>query len=136
MNISITRGVPRALDADKDLRIINYCRLYLHITTISEMFDADGHEIMDHIRRCHRAPWFDPNINVCIQRRPSEHQICTRWRSLCEVAKQFPPKGNWILPLRSRRETYCLAGINTAIIHHWYAGSYWECSPARVPSCR
>ena len=117
---------------DKDLRIINYCRFYLRLTTISEMFDADGHSIMDHIRKCHRAPWFDPSTNVTIQRRPSNHQIRTRWRALCEVAATFPPQGSWILPLRLRREMYCFAGIDTALIRHWYAGSYWECSPARV----
>ena len=37
---------------DKDLRIINYCRLYLHLTTISEMFDANGHSLMDHPSTC------------------------------------------------------------------------------------
>jgi hypothetical protein len=118
---------------EKDLHIINYCRLYLHITTISEMFDADGNLIMEHIRKCNRAPWFDPAINVSIQRRPSEHQIRTRWRSMCAVASTSPPPcGSWILPLRIQRKTYCLAGLDTSIIRHWYAGSYWECSPARV----
>jgi hypothetical protein len=55
---------------DKDLQIINYCRLYLHIATISEIFDADGHTIMDHIMKCQRVPWFD-HVNVAIQQQPS-----------------------------------------------------------------
>ena len=119
--------------SDKDIRIINYCRLYLHITTISEMYDADGHTLMDHIVKCQRAPWFDPTINVTIQRRPSDHQIRTRWRRLCDLVKTIPtPHGNWILPLRLRRETYCIDDNDSSLLYHWYAGTYWTCSPARV----
>jgi hypothetical protein len=58
---------------DKGLRIINYCRLYLHITTVLELFDADGIAIMPHMRHCERPPWFDPLQIVTIQRRPSKH---------------------------------------------------------------
>jgi hypothetical protein len=117
---------------DKDIRIINYCQLYLHITTISEMYDADGHEIMPHIWRCTRPPWFDANTNVAIQRRPSDHQIRTRWNKMCKLAQQHGVSGAWILPLRMRRETYCLAGSDKATIYHWYAGSYWACSSAQM----
>jgi len=119
--------------SDKDTKIVNYCRLYLHITTVSEMFDAEGQHIMDHILRCQRAPWFDPTINVAIQRRPSDHQIRTKWMRLCHVVKTVPtPKGNWILPLRLRRETYCIADNTSSKVYHWYAGAYWECSSPRV----
>ena len=116
----------------KDVRILNYCRLYLHLTTISEMYDSDGYDLMPHVLRCTRPPWFDPNMSVAIQRRPSNFQIRTRWNRFCQIAKMHRPQGSWILPLRLRRETYCLAGTDTSILYHWYAGSYWECSPARL----
>jgi hypothetical protein len=45
---------------NKEIRIINYCRLYLHVTTVSEMFDPDGIALLPHMRRCERPPWFDP----------------------------------------------------------------------------
>ena len=119
--------------SEKDIRIINYCRLYLHLTTISEMFDAAGSQIMGHVVKCCRAPWFDPTLNVAIQRRPSEHQIRTRWARLCKLVQNGqPPQGSWVLPVRVRRESYCIPGDEYSRLYHWYAGSYWESSPARV----
>ena len=120
--------------SETEIRIINYCRLYLHLTTVSEMFDANRNTLMEHIVKCHRAPWFDPTLNVAIQRRPSDYQIRTKWqRRVCNLVKaSSPPTGQWILPLRLRRETYSIPGDGTSRLYHWYAGSYWECSPARV----
>ena len=110
------------------IRIINYCRLYLHITTISEMFDATGNTLLHHISKCERPPWFDPKINVTIQRRPSPHQICHRWQPFCSTISQYKTRGPWHLPLRLRRETYChCPNQDDHTFYHWYAGAYWEC---------
>jgi hypothetical protein len=125
---------------DKTLQIINYCRLYLHITTISEMFDTTGVTIQTHVLKCERPPWFDPSVNVTIQRRPSNHQIRTRWKALCELVSSWSTTGPWILPLRLRRETYCQITHESSTTtspgnqyYHWYAGSYWVCtSPQRA----
>ncbi len=57
------------------IRIINNRRLYLHVTTVSELFDADGTAIIPDIFKCHRSTWFDPSIIITIQQRPSSHQI-------------------------------------------------------------
>jgi hypothetical protein len=114
---------------DKDLRIINFCRLYLHVTTISEMFDATGERILPHIKRCERSPWFDPQLNVTIQKRPSEYQIWTRWQPLCAHIATLSQFGPWKLPLRLRRETYCHHTDNTIKqFYHWHCGKYWECT--------
>jgi len=114
---------------DTTLRIINYCRLYLHITTISEMFDASGTRLLQHISRCERPPWFDSSTNVTIQRRPSSHQIRTRWQPFCSRLSCHHVVGPWHLPLRLRRETYCSChDSGTHSFFHWYAGTYWECS--------
>ena len=112
------------------LRIINYCRLYLHITTLSEMRDATGTNILPHILKCERPAWFDPTTNVTIQRRPSEYQIRTRWKPFCTSLSVVHTVGPWMLPLRLRRETYCQClPDNDPQIYHWYAGAYWSCNP-------
>jgi hypothetical protein len=45
-----------------DLRIINYCRLYLHVTTVSELLDAEGFRVLPSMMKCQRPPWFDPTM--------------------------------------------------------------------------
>ena len=113
----------------KSVRIINYCQLYLHLTTISEMFDANGTTIPPHILKCEQPAWFDPTTNVTIQRRPSEYQIQTRWRPFCNEILVIHTIGPWILPLQLRRETYChCEKADTRRFYHWYAGAYWSCS--------
>ena len=113
----------------KSIRIINYCRLYLHITTLSEMFDATGTSLLPHILRCERPAWFDPTINVTIQKRPSDFQIRTRWQPFCLELSHQHTQGPWILPLRLRRETYCQCfPNNVSQFYHWYAGAYWLCT--------
>ena len=76
---------------DKDIWIINYCRLYLHVTTVSEILDASGTEVLPLMWKCHRPPWFDTSPNVIIQHRPSKFQIKTRWQPFCKyVLQQLP----------------------------------------------
>jgi len=62
------------------LKILNYCRLHLHVTTVSELFDADGLYVLPHIYQCSREPWFNPSQYITLQRRPSEHQIRHKWQ--------------------------------------------------------
>lgn len=45
----------------KELAILNYCRLYLHVTTVSELFDASGSHIIPDLFYCRREPWFNPD---------------------------------------------------------------------------
>ena len=109
---------------DKDLLIINFCQLYLHVTTISEMLDTTGETIVPHIKRCERALWFNPTVNVTIQKRPSDYQIRTRWQPLCaHIATLLSSAGPWHLPLRLRCESYCLNTDNN--IRKFY---HWHCS--------
>ena len=61
--------------SDQDLAIINYCRLYLHVTTVSELFDAEGQNIIQDLFECRREPWFNPDTHVTLQNRPSSYQI-------------------------------------------------------------
>jgi hypothetical protein len=114
---------------DTTLRIINCCRLYLHITTVSEMLEASGGKILPQILSCKRPPWFDPNTNVTIQQRPSCYQIRKRWKTLCTTISRYQIQGPSHLPLRLRRETYCSCRKNDEKkFFHWYASSYWECT--------
>ena len=117
------------------IRVINYCRLYLHVTTVSEILTADGTHILPLMLQCHRPPWFDPTMNMIIQKRPSEYQIRTKWRPFCQYIlhqRLFP--GPWLgtNPLRLRRESYATNGTQCNI-YSWYQGCYWQCTaPKRV----
>jgi len=44
-----------------ELRFINYCRLYLHITTVSELFNAAGTAMLPHMFQCRPSPWRRPD---------------------------------------------------------------------------
>ena len=59
---------------DEDLRIINYCRLYLHVTTVSELFNAAGTRIIPELFKCRREPWFDTQTYITLQARPRDYQ--------------------------------------------------------------
>lgn len=121
---------------EQDLLILNYCRLYLHVVTVSDLFNATGNRIMPHIWECHRPPWFDPNQIVTLQRRPSLHQIRHRWQKLLRMwcfddrhAGENINLGQcWLHPgnrLHLRRETYLIHGPYPTI-YHWSGDNYWE----------
>ena len=120
---------------DQDLAIINYCRLHLHITTISEMFDADGETLIQPLFNVHREAWFNPATYVTLQPRPSDYHIRTKWQRLCRQWITSEGKlaasmrlGNWKQSgetLRRRRETY-IATASPRQVYHWHQGSYWE----------
>ena len=120
---------------DKDLPIINYCRLYLNITTVSEMFDADGIHIIEPLFQCRREPWFNPDSYITLQKRPSEFQIRMKWQRLCRqwttsmgtLGASFN-LGPWQTPghlLRRRRRTY-YEPQKPNTLYSWHQTSYWE----------
>jgi hypothetical protein len=120
------------LYTDQDMSILNYCRLYLHVTTISELRNAAGTTLLPHVLTCHRPPWFDPDTITVIQRRPSDYQVRNKWRRFCVTLCSIPTLGPWKRrkhrSLRLRRETYSLPGPQSTINYHWFQGAYWECS--------
>jgi hypothetical protein len=66
------------------LHILNCCRLYLHVTTVSELFNATGQHMLPHTMfECTKPPCFNPATIVTLQRRPSEYQIRYPWKRLC-----------------------------------------------------
>ena len=67
----------------KALRIINYCRLYLHVTTLSDILTTSATKILPHMYQCQRPPWWDDTKFITIQRRPSSYQIKHQWQKLC-----------------------------------------------------
>ena len=126
----------------KDLAIINYCRLYLHVTTVSELFDAGGTHILPHAISCQREPWFDSKTYITLQRRPSEYQIRTKWKRLCRQWTTSDGRlaesltlGKWTTTgqrLRRRRQTY-QTNPRPHRVYHWHEGSYWEYVPTADP---
>jgi len=66
----------------QEMQIINYCRLFLHVTTVSELFNATGTQILPDMFNCHRPPWFNTTTYITLQRRPSDYQIKYCWQRL------------------------------------------------------
>ena len=124
----------RRIYTAKELIIINYCRLYLNITTVSELFDAEGTKMLPDLE-CQREPWFNPDTYVTLQNRTSGYQIRTKWQKLCrqwatadgQLAASIE-LGRWTVKghqLRRRRQTY--VDFNTPDkLYHWRQGQYWE----------
>jgi hypothetical protein len=121
-----------------ELTFINYCRLYLHVTTVSDFFNASGTAILPHMFQCRRPPWFNPNHYITLQRRPSDYQIRKRWQRLCREfctgdgsIAMFLSFGHWKFKAAGqvlRRESYYVSGI-WPILYHWQDNNYWECHP-------
>lgn len=120
-----------------ELKIINYCRQYLHITTVSELFDAAGKKLLPHIVKCRRPPWADPNQYIILQHRPSSYQIRHKWLRLLRefsnndnTPKQCVTFDDWNrsgIRLRSRRESYFCT--RSSSLYHWHDHHYWLLSP-------
>jgi hypothetical protein len=121
---------------DADIKIINYCRQYLHVTTISELFDADGTRLLRYMQDCEKPPWQDRNQFGTIQKRPSIHQIKKKWQALCRqwsrpngTRLETTVLGKWThrgTKFRQRRETYNESGK----IYHWVNDCYWVLQPS------
>lgn len=131
----MTYAIQSRIFSNKDLAILNYCRLYLHVTTISELFDATGTWIEPYLFQCQREPWFNPATYTTLQTRPGAYQIRTVWQRLCrqwctsqgQLAASLN-LGKWTQQgeaLRRHRQTYILYTDRTTI-YHWTSGSYWK----------
>jgi hypothetical protein len=134
---------------EDEITILNYCRQFLHVTTVSELFDASGKKLLPHIINCSLPPWNDPNQYRILQHRPSNHQIRHKWLKLLSVFahKNFTPKpfikfGMWThigIRLRTRRESYfCPTSMR---LYHWHSTltaigpCYLPNSPQHTSSC-
>jgi len=117
------------------LRILNYCRLYLHLSTVSEMFNVSGSHMLPHILKGNRPPWFDQTITITIQTRPSLHQWTKQWSQLCSILQPHGAQlGRWKRlphPPRLRREAY----FEAKTLYYWYTGSYWSATPHSTRGC-
>ena len=121
-----------------ELRFINYCQLYLHITTVSELFNTAGTAMLPHMFQCRPSPWRRPDHFITRQQRPSTYQITKRWQPLCcefcledGTITMSISLGAWTnrpAGRFQRRESYYVPGI-WPIIYHWHDGAYWECHP-------
>jgi hypothetical protein len=140
MDFAISSGLFTAAD----LAILNYCRLHLHVTTISELFDASGTCIIPHMFKCYRRPWFDPTTVITLQRRPSDYQVKYQWQRLLRQwsdehrnIAQSMDLGPWCVQShqhRLRRRTYFEDGP-WPILYHWHIDCYWEGHPTQYDPC-
>ena len=123
------------LFTDQDLKIINYCRLYLHVTTVSELFDPAGCTLIPELFTCQREPWFNPSTVISLQRRPSDYQIRTKWQKLLRQWATSTGSlaasmdlGEWTVSgqrLRRYRRTY-VSPTDYTRMYHWNDNCYWE----------
>ena len=121
------------------IKVLNYCRLYLHVTTVSELFSADGHRILSHMYECRRPPWFNRRQFMPIQVRPSSYQIRKVWKPFCDRWIQkigyhhTHLLGSWthqaahFRPYRiSYIERHISPDIYEPTYYTWYLDTYWE----------
>lgn len=123
---------------DQDLKILNYCRLYLHVATVSELFNVAGTEMLPEMYDCKREPWFDPTSYVTLQKRPSDYQVRKKWQKLCRLwindqghASESTRLGEWTSSggsLRRRRQTYMIVH-RPFRVYHWIENCYWKYQP-------
>ncbi len=127
-------AVPSGLFDAQIIRIINYCRLYLHVTTVSELFNANGTAILSDTFECRQSTWFDPSIIITIQQRSSSRQINNRSQRLCQewcrdngsIAESLHLFA-WITPSNQlRRRSAYLEKTSQLIIYHWIQERYWD----------
>jgi len=115
-----------------ETRILNYCRMYLHVTTVSELFTVSGNQLLPHMRTGHKPRWFDPHLILPIQQRPNDYHWRNTWTKLCTlIIPHGRTLGRWrnsSRPLRLRREAY----IDQGRLYYWHAGQYWHCSPVQI----
>ena len=105
------------------------------MTTVSELFEADGTSFIPDLFYCHREPWFNPHTVITLQQRPNEFYIRTKWQRLCRQWTTSDGQlaasmnlGQWnkpTAPFRRRRQSYVTAGP-VQRVYHWHLGSYWE----------
>jgi hypothetical protein len=127
---------------DKDIRILNYCRLYLNVTTISELFDATGKHMLPLMYQCQRPNWFNRHQFIILQRRPSQYQIDRKWKAFCHYWCE--PKtlkrhesinlGEWHPTQKYRpwRQTYVDTSRPNQTIYHYHDQHYWTLT--RIPN--
>ena len=121
-------AIQSGMFTSRDLRLLNYCRLYLHVTTVSELLNVAGTTILPHMRECTRPPWFDPSLVTVLQKQPSHYQCKTRWSALCDVLLSQGTIGQRNTgQLRLRRETYIVHTFHSTVVYHWYHGTFWQC---------
>ena len=119
---------------DQQLRIINYCRTYIQVTTISELFHPSRNDLLQDMHNCTRPPWFNPLQFIPIQQRPSQHQIRKLWKPLCELWQSHLTSGTHTLgpfngsaaSYRPYRQTYITPSLTGTTVHHWINGTYWR----------
>jgi hypothetical protein len=106
--------------SDTELRQLNYCRLFLHVTTISEILDAPGakHRVLTHMAKCSRP-----------SSRPSPRlNLASNDGSNCTIIWNPSYRTSANGPFCHRAQTHDY-GEKPTYIYHWHAGCYWRCSP-------
>jgi hypothetical protein len=60
---------------DDQIKIANYHRLYLNVTTVSELFDSTGKNLLPHMFECQRPAWFNPTLSSLSKGDPADSSV-------------------------------------------------------------
>ena len=133
---------------DKHLKVLNYCRMYLHVTTISELFSIYLPKILPHMYTCTRPSWFNTKQFMPLQQRPSSYQIRKIWKPFCDIWIQQVDSHEFQLGTTTGRATQCRPYRQTYqdftepnhTIYHWINDSFWAMTttlnPITAPTLR
>jgi hypothetical protein len=129
------------------LKVLNSCRLYLHVTTVSELFDTDGLRILSYMYECRRPPWFNKRQYMPLQIRPSSYQIRKIWKPFLDrwiqkiAYHQTHSLGPWtqqaahFRPYRtSYVDRHCSPDLYEPTFYMWYLDTYWKMIPITTTS--
>jgi len=131
----------------ESLKVLNYCRIYLHVTTVSELFDTDGLRILPYMYDCRRPPWFNKRQYMPLQIRPSSYQIRKIWKPFCDrwiqkiAYHQTHSLGTWtqqaahFRPYRvSYVDRHSSPDLYEPTFYMWYLDTYWTLIPTPTVS--
>ena len=118
---------------DNDLKTLNYCRMHLHVTTISELFHIASTQILPYMYDCVRPPWYNTKQYTPIQPRPSAYQIRKVWKPFCDTWIEKIQNEEYQLGSTTGRATHCRPYRQSyqdidapdQPIYHWITDSYW-----------
>ena len=119
------------------LKVLNYCRMHLHVTTISELFQIHTDTMLPYMYDCTRPKWFNDKQYMPRQPRPSSYQIRKIWKPFCDtwllkIQNKDPSLGvttGRATQCRPFRQSYRDETSTEKTIYHWISGSYWSMKP-------
>jgi len=108
MDYFISKGLP-----DRIMRILNRCRLYLRVLTLSDITSADGTYILPSAKRGEEAPYRKSDLIWPMQGKPAQSDWniwAQELSSLEEKGSLWKPLGAWLSRTHQQWESFTNTG--------------------------